>query len=270
MGTAPLSHMPQPWLRGETPQGSIVDPMYSRGNFIRASSGHQDARYKVEQFVLLLARNTDLFPVGKRRFVADVGCGTGETTLLLHRALTTLWGVSPRVDGYDVHPYLPKSPEDDVSFIAADFCLEARKVYDLVLLFDVVEHVPAPIDFLQAVSRFARFVALHIPLDNSLLCWLRGLPRQKIGFPGHLLVLDPSAAINLLTFAGLRIVDFSYSPVFRAPSGRATPYQRLLYPVRTLIYWLNPYIAQRLLGGVSLMVLARTGVGLSECLDQGE
>jgi SAM-dependent methyltransferase len=243
--------------------------MYSSGSFVRASPGYQDAGYKVEQLIRLLTRNPDLLSAGKQRYVADVGCGTGETTLLLHKALTGLWGVPPQVDGYDVHSYLPQSVEGEVSFISGDFCLEARRVYDLVVLFDVLEHVPDPLGFLRAVSRFSYFLALHIPLDNSLLSWLRDLPRRKLRFPGHLLALDPSAAINLLTFAGLRIVDFVYSPVFRAPSGCATRYQRLLYPVRAVTYWLSPYIAQRLLGSVSLMVLARTPIGLSEPPDQG-
>ena len=244
---------------------SSIDPMYSNGVYVRESSGYKDAAYKVDQLIRLPARNENLFHEGGvPQTVADVGCGSGRTTFLLGERLTSLRGVSPLVDGCDVHSDLPESAEGGPSFISGDFCVAARRVYDMVVLFDVMEHVPGPAEFLAAAGRFARLVALHIPLDDSLFGWLRGLPSHKLEFPGHLLVLNPSTAMNLLAIAGLRVVDFRYSPVFRAPSGWQTMRQRMLYPVRAVAYALSPYMTQRLLGGVSLVVLAKTRLGLEE------
>jgi SAM-dependent methyltransferase len=244
------------------PRASRVDPMYSSGAFVLASEGWKDAAFKVERLVDVLSRNLELFQPGAKLHVADVGCGTGATTWLLHKELALLLGVPPKIDGYDVHPFLPQSFHEDVSFIGGEFSVRARATYDLVVLFDVLEHVPEPLAFLQSVSKYAYLLALHIPLDDSALSWVRNLPRGNLKYPGHLLVLSPADALNLVAFAGLRTVDFAYTPVFRAPSGRATRFQRLAFPARALLYWLSPYLLQRLLGGVSLMILAMTPLGL--------
>jgi hypothetical protein len=164
-----------------------------------------------------------------------------------------------RVDGYGVHPKVSElAGGPHVRFIAGDFCSISDGTYDLAVLFDVVEHVPDPLGLLRGVGRAARLLALHIPLDDSFLSWIRGLPHHKLDFPGHLLVLNAASALNLLSLAGLRVVDFKWSPVFRAPSGTANVTQRLANPVRALCYLVSPWLVQRLLGGVSVTVLARS------------
>ncbi|RIK26940.1 MAG: hypothetical protein DCC55_39700 [Chloroflexi bacterium] len=162
------------------------------------------------------------------------------------------------VKGYDIHPAMKHlSGGKNVSFHYADFThTEPSDKADLVIMFDVIEHVPGPLGFLRAVSERARFVALHIPLDDSWLLGMRNLWKRNLLHPGHLLVLNVSSAINLLTFSGLRVEDYSLTPVFRAPFGTETRSQRLLNPIRRVLYRISPYVLQRTLGGVSLMVLA--------------
>lgn len=242
---------------------STIDPSYLKGDFFKQSHGDVDADYKVQQLRKLLQLNkNNVKPKNER--IADVGCGTGKTTYLLHAMLTELWGIPVKTDGYDIHPYMSQiTEEQNVHFFSKDFCsIPHEDLYDLVILFDVIEHIPDPISFLHEVGKSSRVLALHIPLDDSLLSWLRNLQRSKLSHPGHIVTLDVSAAINLLAFSGLRILDFAYSPVFRAPSGRETLSQRLINPIREISYRFSPYLTQKILAGVSLTVLAWTPHGL--------
>lgn len=240
----------------------FIDPFYLRGEFYLKSTGGQDASYKVDQLRELLRRNADRLPIEIRR-IADVGCGTGETTLLLQEMVSDFTGSLPAVDGFDIHPYIDKiSGGNSVRFFSGDFCAVADDIYDLVVLFDVIEHVPDPVSFLREVSKHARLLALHIPLDNSFFSLIRDLPRENLILPGHIIVLDLPAAINLLTLSGLRVLDYCYSPGFLSPSGKKTRYQRFMRPFRRILYKISPYLTQKLLAGVSVTVLAWTIVEL--------
>jgi SAM-dependent methyltransferase len=233
------------------------EAMYRDGSFAAASQGHQDAEYKVRELEGLLRARASQLPDRIQR-VADVGCGSGRTTLALAELLERLGHRDARVTGFDLHPSVTSNPaRERVDFQRRDF-LECPERFDLVVLFDVIEHVPAPVDFLRAVAKKARFVALHIPLDGSALSLARNLNRANLDMPGHLLILDLPSAINLVTLSGLRPMDYALGPGFRAPSGQATRLQKSLLPARALLYKLSPYLLQRTLGGVSLSVLARS------------
>lgn len=171
---------------------------------------------------------------------------------------------SAQVEGFDVHPNVSQFPSDEsVRFIRGDFCRVATDLYDMAVLFDVIEHIPDPIGFLRLVGQQTRFIALHIPLDDTIVSGIRNLYRQNIQHPGHIIALDTTAALNLLAFSGLRIIDFTYSPAFRAPSNAETPLQRIANPMRSILYRLSPFVLQKILGGVSLTVLAISPLGLS-------
>lgn len=237
--------------------GSWIDPYYSTGQFQSESDGVGDAVYKIIELQKLLESSrqfSSLFPLFR---VADVGCGSGRTTFLLREMCSQNAYGDVYVEGYDVHPEVPNyRSNESIKFVHGDFCALDVPVFDLVVLFDVIEHVPAPVEFLRQVAARARFVALHIPLDDSILSWLRHLPLENLHYPGHLLVMDPPSALNIIAMAGLRTLLFRYSPAFRAPSGSTSWRQKLLYPIRDLFYRINPYLLQKTLGGTSLMVLA--------------
>lgn len=242
-------------------EGSIIDPYYAEGSFYAESGLGRDSKYKVEQVArLLVNQGSDL--ISKFHTIADVGCGNGETTMLFHNFIVERTTGDIEVNGYDVHPKMKEMKDSArVKFIHGDFC-SSDTIYDLALLLDVIEHVPAPTEFLGLVAKRARWVVLHIPLDDSMLTWLRKHPKTNLKSPGHLLVLNPSSALNLLTVAGLRVKDYDFSPAFRAPSGRETILQKILYPARNALYRFSPYLLQRSLGGVSLTVFAQSPIAL--------
>ncbi len=234
-----------------------IDPYYSTGKFHIESEGFRDASFKIGELKKLLDTSRQfpsLFPLTR---VADVGCGSGYITYLLEEMCSQNGYGDVCVVGYDVHPdILSYQGNEKVEFVHGDFCAMDVTMFDLAILFDVIEHVPAPIEFLRQVAVRSRFVALHIPLDDSIFSWLRLIPLKNLFHPGHLLVMDTAAALNVVAIAGLRTLNFRYCPAFQAPSGSATREQKFIKPLRSLLYRFNPYLLQKMLGGVSVMLLA--------------
>lgn len=246
--------------------GSIVDPFYRDGKFQSESNGEKDAQYKVSGLLELISNFPELLSQIKQ--VADVGCGTGKTTQLMQEALTRQGYSGISYWGYDVHPVVNTFPKtENVRFVWDDFCLSDQEV-DLVVLLDVLEHIPDPVGFLHKISERTSWLVCHIPLDASFFSGIRNLHRANLRHPGHLIVLDMPAALNIIAFGGFRSINYSYSPVFRAPSGQATLSQKILFPFRELLYRVSPFILQKTFGGVSLFVLAASSNGLNRSVSK--
>ena len=164
---------------------------------------------------------------------------------------------------YDVSPHILNVTNDDVEYINGDFC-ESEDFADIVTLFDVFEHIPDTIKFLQSISKRCKVIGFHIPLDNSINVAIRNMFHTKLQNPGHLVFMDSVFALNLLALSGLRVVDYEYSFGFLAPSGHRSIISKILYPFRYLLAKISPWLLSKTLGGASLIVLAITPKGLKE------
>jgi SAM-dependent methyltransferase len=240
-----------------TGTANVYTSEYASGTYFTDSSRHsEDAGFKAREFLSLFQRCRSSLSFRLTSYV-DVGCGSGDIVDRVAGGLRQ-WGYPlTSVKGYDVSPHVTALSSAGVEFVHGDFC-ESRGTVDLVTLFDVFEHVPGPIEFLKEVSLRSKIVGLHIPLDNNLNGALRDLFRPKLKDPGHLLFMDAAMALNMLTLAGLRVMDYKYTYAFEAPSGRSTLLSRLFYPLRWLVSRISPWLLSKTLGGASLMVLAVT------------
>lgn len=228
---------------------------YRSGEYFTDPDRHsEDGEFKAKEFIQLLRANCALEEI---KTFADVGCGTGATTTHMVEQMRGSGYPLTAACGYDVSPHVRNVSHPFIRFVHRDFA-DSDVFVDLVALMDVVEHVPEPIEFLKKVATHARLIVLHLPLDGSLNQAMRNHFRRNLKDPGHLLVLDPAAALNLIAFAGLRVIDYRYTPCFLAPGSHLTYLEKLLYPIRALLCALSPWLLAKTLGGVSLMVLART------------
>lgn len=190
------------------------------------------------------------------RTVIEVGCGAGEVMRALQSHLP-----GARMTGYDIAPDLErfwaKLDGADLDFVLADYLAVDVPVPDLVMLIDVIEHLGNPFDFLDRLRPKCREVVLHFPLDLSSISVLRETPllhvRHKVG---HLHFYTRGLVLALMEGAGYEVIEARYTGAsFTAPQTGLK--SRLAGLLRRVVFMLNRDLGARLLGGETLMVLAR-------------
>lgn len=232
-------------------------PEYRDGAYHTVSDRHsEDAEFKASELTEILLRTADQRD-WEMKTIADVGCGSGAVVASLARRLRARSIDLDKVWGFDISPSVESNDIPEIEFVCEDF-LASDVLVDLVTLMDVFEHVPAPVEFLRRASDRCRYMALHVPLDDTWLHGLRDSYRGKLLDPGHLVFLDPARALSLLAEAGLRVVSYKYTPSYSFPSGAQSRKARFARIPRALAFRLNPWLLSKTLGGVSLMVLAET------------
>jgi cyclopropane fatty-acyl-phospholipid synthase-like methyltransferase len=189
--------------------------------------------------------------------ICEVGCGAGEVLKQLQGHMDSgceFWG-------YDIAPQafeLSKSRANArLHFKLADIRQEQNILFDLILMMDVIEHVEDYFSFLREIRPKSRYTIVHIPLDLSVQTVLRrnGLLKVRESY-GHIHYFTKETAMQTLKDVGYEVLDYSYT-------ARATelPTQEVRRNVlklpRKLLFALNQDLAAHMLGGWSLLVLAR-------------
>ena len=187
--------------------------------------------------------------------IAEAGCGAGEVLVQLKRVFP-----GSELVGYELSPqaFALCRPRASAGLEYRNLDInQVADTYDLVLCLDVFEHVDDYIGFLRALRQKARFKEFHIPIDISVQSVFRGHPLQNIRKSvGHLHHFTADTAIDTLRYCGYEILDTRYTGNAIDFSGRGWKGSLMKYP-RKLLFGLSPHLCVRLLGGWSLLVLAR-------------
>ena len=188
--------------------------------------------------------------------IVEVGCGAGGV-------LAYLQSVKPnsQYSGYEIAEsaasFWESHRRQGVSFEVADFLSAQTPHYDALLLLDVLEHLPNPFDFLSQLKGRADYYIFHVPLDLSALSVVRESPllnvREKVG---HIHYFTKGLAFSLFRECGYEILDWNYTGASLSVP-QATWKTKLARLPRRLAYAINRDIGVRLLGGDTLMVLAK-------------
>lgn len=236
-------------LRGDPASRRYLSDEYLRRN---PSWDQEDSAWKAQRVLQLMRRHGLLGPR-----IVEVGCGAGGVLAELARALP-----EARFRGFDIAPdaarlWPPPGQISNLELEVGDLLAREEAPYDLALILDVVEHVGDPLDFLDRMRPRAAHHILHFPLDLSAIAVLRGSPlmhvREKVG---HLHFYTKDLALALLADSGYDVVEWLYTgAAFSAP--QRTWRTRLASLPRRLAYALGKDAGVRLLGGETLMALAR-------------
>jgi SAM-dependent methyltransferase len=210
----------------------------------------EDSPWKAQKIYDILIRNNL-----KPSRIAEVGCGAGEILVQLKARLPESSFVGYELSGQAFE--LAQSRERaGVQYINANMLDEAVH-FDALLCIDVFEHVDDYIGFIKSLRSFADYKVFHIPLDLSVLSVARGATlldaRRKVG---HLHYFTKETALETIRYCGYEVIDSNLTArgIDLPNSGLRT---NLMKIPRILFSQVAPDFAARVLGGWSLMVLAK-------------
>lgn len=212
---------------------------------------NSDTKWKADTVQRVLARH------GIRpRSICDIGCGTGAVLEALAERSPSLQlvGYEPSREALSL---APDECERRATFVHGPSTVD-NDTFDVLLCFDVLEHVENPSEFLRSIRSKAPLAMFNIPLDLTVLNACRPSVllklRERIG---HLHYFTAETALALLAETGYSVVSATYSEFISAElqgSGR----DRIMQTIRRTAAAVSPAITARILGGLSLFVLAET------------
>jgi Methyltransferase domain len=190
------------------------------------------------------------------RTLCEVECGAGETL----RELSGLLDPGTRFVGYESSPaafaVCSQKANDRLMFRLGNL-LETNEHYDIVMAIDVIGRVEDYFGLLRALRPKAHYKIFHIPLELSAQQVMRAGPLiEARRSAGHLHHFSKATALATLEDCGYRVIDHFYTSG-RTASGAPGWKARLLDWPRQALFRLSPDTAVRMLGGHSLVVLAR-------------
>lgn len=184
--------------------------------------------------------------------VCDIGCGVG---LILRDVVDGLPSVTQGV-GFDISPDVPGFPEHPrIEYLTED-ATESGRRFDLALMCDVFEHVEDNFSFMRRCAPLARHFVFHIPLDANLVTLLRSGLLGPWHHNGHLHCYTDATAQAFLEETGFEIVATHFTRSgWRGANRNPRSFRNLL---RRAVFAVSPRLTHRVLGGVSLLVIARS------------
>lgn len=230
---------------GSDPARFYLDGEYEQRN---PSWDVEDSQWKAMQVADLLARHR-LRP----RSLVEVGCGAGAVLTALRAPLP-----DTELHGWDIAPGAARfwASHEGIRFMQGDFLAAPQPPFDVVLLLDVIEHLANPHEFLSRLAPCAAHLVLHIPLDLSAASVIRESPLLEVRRGvGHIHYFTRRIALELLAECGYEVVEARFTGAHLRP--RATIGGKLASGVRRLVFAFDRDLGVRLLGGDTLIVLAR-------------
>lgn len=137
--------------------------------------------------------------------ICEVGCATGELLCLLPVDVPLNRRIGLDISSKNVAVARQRFPE--ATFLEEDIFTYSGETFDLMVLSDVVEHVPDDVGFLVRCSEMATHILLNLPLESCLMYRHRAFGPQD--HAGHLRAYSLQEGLNLVEQAGLKCRSWS-------------------------------------------------------------
>lgn len=230
-----------------------MSQIYEDGTYLDNNPGwhEEDSPWKAKQIERMIKENS-LNP----KTICEIGCGAGGVL----NQLSKLY-VGGEFVGYEISPQAfelcSKKLKTNLTYRLADLLEDDIAHFDIAMAIDVFEHVEDYFSFLRKLKEKAEYKIFHIPLDLSVQAVFRSSPilrgRRLVG---HIHYFTKETALETLKDTGYSIIDYFYTEGSLELPNRGWKASLLRIP-RKIMFSLNKDFAVRLLGGYSLMVLAK-------------
>lgn len=153
------------------------------------------------------------FPVSSQDKVLDVGCGAGGATLFCARRgahVVFIDAVAEKVESL-VTRVAETSARKSEGYVCDSLPLPVESdSFTRVIAMEVLEHVPAPVDFLSELFRVGKPGALYlfsVP-DEKAECMQQGLaPDYYFREPNHIHIFGRDKLAKMVNEAGLEVIQ---------------------------------------------------------------
>jgi len=233
---------------------TYMSKIYQDGTYLANNETwhEEDSPYKAKWIQKIIKKNS-LNP----KNICEIGCGSGETL----NQLSQEYDKKINFFGYEVSPQAfeicKNKTKENLTFHFRNLLDEKDKKFDIAMIIDVIEHVEDYLEFLRKVKNKANYKIFHIPLDLSILNILRVTPIiTKRNTVGHIHYFTKETALRTLEDIGYNIVDYFYTSGSVDLPNQGWKSNILRIP-RKISFLLNENLCVRVLGGYSLMVLAK-------------
>jgi ubiquinone/menaquinone biosynthesis C-methylase UbiE len=246
---------------------STVEEFYTTGEYARRNPSlhEEDAACKIRRIMPLISLFSKLNNSESVRLL-DVGGGAGIILKALSEKLKQDHGVKVSKYALDLTPLMltrqkQNNPDIQVTY-NVDLCKNPldNKCADLVLMIDVVEHIPDSDKALSEVGRIGKFAVFNIPLEKNFIefVWnvmsIGALRHKRIASVGHIHIYNYSSALKQINKICGDIVNYYITDPNPWPLDFKN---RVRDRIVARTFKLSPKISSLLFGSSSLMVLVK-------------
>lgn len=231
------------------------EDFYTKGAYLQQNPtwNEEDAAWKGAMIKDLLVKNNTPF-----ESMVEAGCGTGAVIQFLAQSYP-----DKKFTGYDISPQSiaiaqqKNSSTPNLNFFNTDYITENNGRADVLLIADVIEHVPDYYGFLNALKTKSGQFVFHIPLDLSCRTILKPhiLLQQRTSV-GHIHYFTEEMVWWMLKDCNYSVKDWHYTkhPVdFKKPENLKQGIKKML---RAFSFAVAPKWSVKMWGGYSLLILA--------------
>ncbi|MGB8194597.1 MAG: class I SAM-dependent methyltransferase [Chitinophagaceae bacterium] len=189
--------------------------------------------------------------------VIEAGCGSGRILSELSKYFPAAY-----FKGYDLSPQAiaiaKQYQTDKINFFEANFLKEQHVVADLLLLIDVLEHVPDYYGMLEGLHSRATHYIFHIPLDLCCRSILKPeLLMQQRQNSGHIHYFSKEMVLWMLHDTGYQVMDWQYTKPVSDLEAANSMKGRTKKTIRNFSFNISKDRAVKWWGGYSMLIAAR-------------